>query len=179
MKVICISGKAQHGKDTTAGVLKGFLEDSGAKVVIIHYADLLKFICEKWFGWDGEKDSFGRSLLQRVGTDTIRAKEPNYWVNFVVELLKLFPNEWDYVIIPDCRFPNEINCMKDNFNTIHLRVFRNNFESPLSAEQQKHISETALDHVTPDLWIENSGDKEDLRANIIYLLKDIKKEVKK
>ncbi len=177
MRVICISGKAQHGKDTSAEMIKGFLEDSGAKVRIIHYADLLKFICKSWFDWDGAKDEYGRTLLQRVGTDTIRAKDPDYWVDFVCNLLKLFPDEWDYVIIPDCRFPNEINIMKANFDTIHLRVKRYNFESPLSIEQQNHISETALDNIVPDFWIENKGSKTDLRNYIIYLLKDIKKEV--
>jgi hypothetical protein len=174
MRVLCISGKAQHGKDTSANILQGFLEDSGAKVKIIHYADLLKFICKSWFDWDGAKDDYGRTLLQRVGTDTVRAKEPDYWVAFVCNFLKLFPDEWDYVIIPDCRFPNEVNMMKANFDTIHLRVNRPNFNSPLTEEQQKHISETALDHVAPDLWIENTGTKSDLRSYIIHLLKDIK-----
>ena len=176
MKVICISGKAQNGKDTSAEMIKGFLEDSGAKVRIIHYADLLKFICRSWFDWDGAKDEYGRTLLQRVGTDTVRAKDPDYWVDFVANFLKLFPNEWDYVIIPDCRFPNEIRVMKSNFDTLHLRVRRYNFESPLSIEQQNHISETALDNTTPDMWIENNGTRSDLRNNIIYLLKDIKKK---
>lgn len=174
MRVICISGKAQHGKDTSAEMIKGFLEDSGAKVRIIHYADLLKFICKSWFDWDGAKDDYGRTLLQRVGTDTIRAKDPDYWVDFVANLLKLFPNEWDYVIIPDCRFPNEINVMKANFDTLHIRVKRYDFISPLSEEQQNHISETALDNMAPDLWIENNGTKSNLRSCIIQLLKDIK-----
>ena len=90
----------------------------------------------------------------------------------------MFEKEWDFVIIPDCRFPNEINIMKANFDSIHLRVKRYNFESPLSEEQQNHISETALDNTAPDFWIENKGSKTDLRNNIIYLLKDIKaKEV--
>ena len=166
MKVICISGKAQHGKDTTAGILKEFMELDGYKVRIIHYADLLKYICKTYFDWNGEKDDYGRTLLQKVGTDTIRAKDPDYWVDFVASLLKLFPEEWDYVIIPDCRFPNEINIMKANFDTLHLRIFRSNFESPLSIEQQNHISETALDKTEPDYAIFN---KEDL----IYLTNNI------
>ena len=40
MKVITISGKAQNGKDTTAGLLKAALEADGYKVLITHYADL-------------------------------------------------------------------------------------------------------------------------------------------
>lgn len=45
MKIIAISGKAQHGKDTTAEFLKSELETHGYKVQIAHYADLLKYIC--------------------------------------------------------------------------------------------------------------------------------------
>lgn len=41
MKVICISGKAQHGKDTTAGMMKTALESIGHTVLIAHYGDLL------------------------------------------------------------------------------------------------------------------------------------------
>ena len=48
MKVITISGKAQNGKDTTAGLLKSALEADGYKVLITHYADLLKYICKQF-----------------------------------------------------------------------------------------------------------------------------------
>lgn len=44
VKIIAISGKAQHGKDTTAGFLKSALEADGYKVQVAHYADLLKYI---------------------------------------------------------------------------------------------------------------------------------------
>ena len=92
MKVITISGKAQNGKDTTAGLLKAALEADGYKVLITHYADLLKYICKQFFGWDGQKDDAGRHILQYVGTDIIRQKRPDYWVGFVTSILELFPN---------------------------------------------------------------------------------------
>lgn len=125
MKVITISGKAQNGKDTTAGLLKAALEADGYKVLIAHYADLLKYICKQFFGWDGQKDDAGRHILQYVGTDIIRQKRPDYWVGFVASILELFPNEWDYVLIPDCRFPNEIDYLKEaGLDTVNLRVVR-------------------------------------------------------
>lgn len=167
MKVICISGKAQHGKDTVANMLKSILEDEGNSVLIAHYADLVKYICITFFDWDGEKDNYGRSLLQRVGTDIVRAQRPDYWVTFIAGILELFPEEWDYVLIPDCRFPNEINYIKNaGFDAIHLRVVRENFESPLTQEQQDHPSETALDGVKPDRYIYNNGTLEDLQREV-------------
>ena len=160
--------KAQNGKDTTAGLLKAALEADGYKVLITHYADLLKYICKQFFGWDGQKDDAGRHILQYVGTDIIRQKRPDYWVGFVTSILELFPNEWDYVLIPDCRFPNEIDYLKEaGLDTVNLRVVRKNFKSPLTPEQQAHPSETALDDVEPDYYITNNGSMTDLKRNVI------------
>ena len=109
------------------------------------------------------------SLLQKVGTDIVREQRPNFWV----DILSLFPNEWDFVIIPDSRFPNEIDSLKQaGLSVIHLRVRRENFESPLTAEQQNHPSETALDHVVPDFLIVNDGTLEDLYNKVCNLVVD-------
>lgn len=113
MKVICISGKAQHGKDTTATMLKEMLEKNGKNVIIAHFADLLKYICKTYFGWDGQKDERGRHILQYVGTDVIRAKSPNYWADFIVNFFSMFQDEWDYVILPDCHATHcGVSCSK-------------------------------------------------------------------
>jgi hypothetical protein len=163
MKIIAISGKSQHGKDTTAQYLETVLQSMGEKVLITHYADTLKYICRQFFGWNGEKDEKGRSILQYVGTDIVREQEPDFWVSFIVKILNLFPNEWDYVLIPDCRFPNEIEILKNSgFDVTHLRVVRDNFVSPLTEKQRQHPSETALDDVAPDYYIHNDGSLDDL-----------------
>ena len=164
----CKVRELYYGKDTTAGLLKAALEADGYKVLITHYADLLKYICKQFFGWDGQKDDAGRHILQYVGTDIIRQKRPDYWVGFVASILELFPNEWDYVLIPDCRFPNEIDYLKEaGLDTVNLRVVRKNFKSPLTPEQQVHPSETALDDVEPDYYITNNGSMTDLKRNVI------------
>ena len=168
VKIILISGKARHGKDTTAGFLKSALEADGYSVLIAHYGDLVKYICKTFFNWDGNKDEAGRTLLQYVGTDIIRSQDENYWVRFIGGVLSFFKNKWDYVLIPDCRFPNEVDYIKDlGFDTSHMRVVRGNFESPLTPEQQKHPSETALDNVEADYYIFNNGTKEELQGKII------------
>lgn len=172
MKVILISGKAQHGKDTIANFLKNQFDADGYKSVIIHYADLLKYICKSYFEWDGNKDEKGRELLQHIGTDVIRKQNPTFWVDFVYMLLNLFNGVWDYVIIPDCRFLNEISTIKDceSFDSIHIRVKRTNFISPLTPEQLLHPSETALDDCKPDYWIENSSSLEALNSKVIEMI---------
>lgn len=174
MKVICISGKAQHGKDTSARFLKMMLESDGYKVLITHYGDLVKYICKMFFDWNGEKDAYGRSLLQKIGTDVIRRQEPDYWVSFIANILRLFDGEWDYVLIPDSRFPNEVDYLKEHgFDVIHVRVIRQNFVSPLTPEQQKHPSETALDNVLPEHYVNNCGTLNDLRDTLSKLITEL------
>ena len=163
MKLILISGKAGHGKDTLAKFMKAELETTYKSVLIIHYGDLLKYICKQLFGWDGNKDEKGRTLLQYVGTDVIRKQKPDFWVGFIAEILTMFRDEWDFVLIPDTRFPNEIEFLdKCQFDVRHVRITRPGY-SILTEEQQQHVSETALDNYK-DIWYEadNSGTIEDL-----------------
>jgi len=173
MKVILISGHAQNGKDTIASLLENELTASGRKVLVAHYADLLKYICKTLFNWNGQKDEKGRRLLQYVGTDVIREKRPSYWVDFIADMLDLFGDNWDYVLIPDTRFPNEVERIVEKFDSIHIRVVRENFVSPLTPEQQMHPSETALDNCDPDVLIYNDGSIQELKETIHYLISEV------
>jgi hypothetical protein len=158
MKVICISGKAQHGKDTFAKMLEEELLKKEKTVLIAHFADLVKYICKTIFGWDGEKDDKGRAILQYVGTDVVRKKNPNYWVKFIIDILTMFNTDWDYILIPDCRFPNEYELFKTSgLDASLIRVNRPNFESKLPKEQKEHISETALDNYPYDYLIDEDN----------------------
>ena len=174
MKIICISGKAQAGKDLTATLLKEQLEDAGNSVLIAHYADLVKYIAKTFFDWNGEKDEYGRSLTQKIGTDVVRVKNPDYWVNFIISILDLFGDNWDFVLIPDCRFKNECEALiKHGFDTKTIRVERPNYISPLTEEQQKHPSETAMDRYDFDYTITNDGSLNDLRKKVNRLLEEM------
>ena len=169
MKVILISAKAQHGKDTSALILKEIYEAENKRVLITHYADLLKYICKTFFNWNGEKDDYGRTLLQQVGTNTVCAKQPDFWVDFIISILNLFEDSWDVVIIPDCRFVNEVEKMRANFDTTLIRVIRPDFDNGLSETQKQHPSETALDNFDFDHIIYNTGSLEDLKNKLSKL----------
>lgn len=158
LKVCCISAKARHGKDTAAAIMAEYLESQGKRVLITHYADLLKFVCKNFFGWNGDKDEAGRTLLQRVGTDIIGAKKPAYWAEFIVDILNFFKDEWDYVLIPDTRYPIEVSTVEDNFETVVLRIERPNFNNGLTENQQKHPSEVMMDDYPFDALLYNDSD---------------------
>jgi len=185
MKIILISGKARSGKDTVAKYIEQKLNNENKKVLICHYADLLKYMCKTFFNWNGEKDNKGRTILQHVGTDVIRKDYPNYWVDFIIDVLWKFYDEWDYVIIPDTRFPNEIDRMveefnyKDEYETIKpintIRIKRN-IADGLTREQNNHPSEVALDNYKFDYYIENDGTLNELRSKVKILLDNINKD---
>ncbi len=177
-KVIAISGLAQSGKDTTGAIMKEELEKLGHSVLITHYADLLKYICKTFFGWDGNKDYEGRTLLQYIGTDVVRKYNPDFWVGFIVDILRMFPDKWDYVIIPDCRFPNEKDVMSANgFETKLVRIIRPGHDSGMSEGQLKHSSETAMDGVGYDYVINNHGDITELKGEVLKFLEVCLNEV--
>lgn len=176
---ICISGKAQNGKDTSAEIFKNELVIRGHSVLVIHQADLLKYICKAFFNWNGEKDEAGRTLLQQVGTNVIRKVEPDFWVDFIAKVTGFFKDTWDYIIIPDTRFPNELEKLKANdANVFHVRVIRKDFKSPLTEEQQRHPSETALDGIESDFTLINDKGIDDLYGGVVSILDDIEKQIK-
>ena len=176
---ICISGKAQNGKDTSAEIFKNELVIRGHSVLVIHQADLLKYICKAFFNWNCEKDEAGRTLLQQVGTNVIRKVEPDFWVDFIAKVTGFFKDTWDYIIIPDTRFPNELEKLKaDDANVFHVRVIRKDFKSPLTEEQQRHPSETALDGIESDFTLLNDKGIDDLYGGVVGILDAIEQRIK-
>lgn len=164
MRVIAISGKAESGKDTIAKMLKQQLEEQNYKVMIIHFADVLKFVCRQYFDWNGEKDEYGRTLLQQVGTEMREKNNPNMWVNITKELIRGIGVEFDYVLVPDTRFKEEINMLNEYFNCLSVRILRQDIDSygisyvhvnNLTDEQRAHKSERDLDDYKFDLFITN------------------------
>ena len=168
MKVVLISGKARSGKDQSAKILESILTMRGNRVLIIHYADFLKFFCKQHLGFTSKEAPGGRELLQHFGTDIVRKNYQDTWVDMMIALLKGIYTEYDYVIIPDVRFPNEVEKMKNNFQCVILRLIRPVFKTELTQKEQSHISETALDDYEFEHIIFNSGTLDDLGKSLEY-----------
>lgn len=153
--VINVSGKAGSGKDTFADMLKTELEQKGYKVCRVNYADYLKYILTKFFNWDGQKDEKGRKMLQTIGTDVIRKRNPDFWVEIVAYTIQYLSDYFDFVICGDCRFPNENDYWVEQWSSISpfdsavkqvfsINITRLNFETKLTTEQLQHSSENAM-----------------------------------
>lgn len=149
-KIILISGKAGHGKDETAKILKSIFEERGDGVAVTHYAKHIKDIMREFYNWNGIKDEWARDKLQWMGTEKIRIEmnNENFHVRRTCENIDIVQDDFDYFLIADCRFPNEIEFVKNYFgeeNVYTVRVQRLNYESSLTKEAQNHVSETSLD----------------------------------
>lgn len=173
--IYLISGQARHGKDTLAQMIVE--ENIDRKTLVLHLADYLKFICQKYFGWNGEKDERGRTLLQLVGTDIIRKNNPNLWVNVLIGLIQGLRMQFDDFIIPDVRFPNEILRMMDEYmGVVSINIVRINqdgtvYDNGLTEAQKQHPSETALLDFHFDYSIKVvSGNMEEMRRVAKYLV---------
>ena len=178
-KIILISGKMRHGKDTSAIFLKEMLRSK--KTLIIHFGDYLKFVLEEYHEWNGIKDEEGRALLQHFGTDYVREKDINFWTDTVIRYLKITEDLWDYVIIPDVRFSSEIERIKENFkNVVTLRVKRFNEDNSIfipenaTEESLNHISETDLDNYSFNYYLINNSTLGNLKESVNILGKIIK-----
>lgn len=159
-KMILLSAQATGGKTTFANMLKEQLEAKGKKVCIMRYASNIKRILTDFYGWKGEKTDYWREKLQNLGTEIIRIKmnRPMFHVQRVCEDIEIIQDDFDYVIIDDCRFPNEIKYPEAVFGdkVLTVRLHRLNYESPLTPEQQAHPSERALDGYTnydKEIWM--------------------------
>ena len=172
MKCITISGPAGHGKDTLANKLKAIIESKGKRVFIIHYADYLKMVATQVYNWDGRKDEVGRDILQKLG-DRMRAQDEMYLINELINIINLVRDDFDIVLIPDARFPREIECLRNIGRTISIHITRVDYKSNLTTEQNNHKTERALDNYSYDYDILTSTDKE--ISEIDTIIEDILK----
>lgn len=166
--IIGFSGHARNGKDSAGIILKEKLESSGKRVLKINLADYLKFLVATYFGGSYERTPENRTLWQHFGTEKVRSVDPDFWVDTIARMLKVFGDDFDYVIISDCRFPNEIIRLDDrDFETFSVRVERIGFENDLTEDQRNHMSETSMDTFPFDYYIksEDGLDKLEIEVN--------------
>lgn len=173
--LIGVTGKARSGKDTTAAHLiarYGYVRYAFADVlreaalaldpIIDHvieehdYASTLRFLrlsevveAEGWEAAKGHPEV--RRTLQNYGV-AIRAVQPDFWVNVAMRKVDL---DFRPAVVTDVRFPNEVDAIRDRGGVL-VRVVRP------GAVGNGHISETAIDHVTADYTVWNTGSIADL-----------------
>ena len=118
MIILGVGHRARQGKDTAAAAILDYygaknelcLKHGADKGVVrvqrVGFADALYEMAANDYGMK-EKDAV---LLQRLGAEK-RAESPNYWIN---QLAVRVHKSTDVLIIPDTRYRNEAQWIKDN-----------------------------------------------------------------
>lgn len=93
-----------------------------------------------------------REFLEHFGTNIIRKIKYNVWSEYSIR--RMLREQSEIAIIPDIRFPNEVNAIK-NAGGIVIRLTRNIFNS--QTEPEKALDKDVFDWSNFDLVIDNSS----------------------
>lgn len=185
IKIISFAGRKQSGKTTSSEFVAKCYNElftpvtpvDGAK--IYNFADpLKKDICinilgltqTQCYGNDDDKNTLtdvwwdnkrlnAREVMQFVGTDLFRKMKNDVWASATINKIK--QEKPNLAIIADCRFPNEVEAIK-NAGGIVIKLTKNPFSSD-------HDSETALD---PDKYDQSNFDLIIENDNLSLIEKD-------
>lgn len=154
IKIIGLSGKAGTGKDyISQTVLRpmGYLQFSLAWHFKISVVGKSLATHEEVFV---TKPPHVRRELQLEGTERGRyVYGEDIWCKTAAEWISILHETWGIhkFVIPDVRFPNEVNFIKNAGGKV-LRIVAPEREAKngLSAEDREHISEIALDNFSLD-----------------------------
>lgn len=164
--IVAFAGRKQSGKTTCSEFVQKLANGSLVpynSCKIYNFADPLKQdICmnilgltrEQCYGSDDQKNELvdcvwggkqlsAREVMQIVGTDMFRTMQTNVWSSATIRKIK--EENPPMAIVADCRFPNEVDAIK-NAGGIVIKLTRNPYNS-------NHMSELALD---PDRYDSNN-----------------------
>lgn len=172
MKIYLVAGKSGSGKGEVAKIIKEYYLSLGNKPLITSFSKYLKMYAKEVINWDGSEPK-PRKFLQDLGV-TIRENMdmPLFFVNRLLDDIKVYNLYFDVIIIDDVRLPIEIEEITNNFEDVCSLYIINQFEpSKLSLEEQMHATETALENYSNfDATIVND-DIETLYDKVITIIK--------
>ena len=192
MKIIGLSAKAGGGKDTAGDLIRESLEEKGYATTQISFANPLKDICTMLFGWDRDRlqsdadfkegsllddgspdpacEMLGmsrREVMQLLGTEAMRrGLHSEIWIIAMkLAIMRGDYNMYDYGLLTDCRFINELQFVRDLDGTL-IRIDRAGEQSTLT-EHTEHASELewqkwtdwdaiVLNDINPDFSLEEN-----------------------
>lgn len=185
--IVGLTGKKQHGKDTTGAIL---VNEHG--FVRVSFADALKQSAAALFGvpvetWDALKNrpdaivtlNVGayvggdvlakltvREFLQRYGTEAHRdVFGGTFWTDVAEERIVAEhskPGGGSPIVFTDVRFPEEAALVKEYGGTI-VRVVR-----PTDDASDTHASEKVQESIVADFELWNGGTIEDLKSAVAF-----------
>ena len=180
--ILSFSGRKQSGKSTSADYIISLINqyhimlrenryELNMSCKIYSFADPLKQdICinilgltyDQCYGSDDDKNTMtdlwwdgvqltAREAMEIIGTKIFRALKTNVWADATINKIK--KENVDLAIISDCRFPNEVEAVK-NSGGINIRLDLDPFHSNSISENS--LDQDVYDWSNFDIIIKNS-----------------------
>lgn len=184
--IIAFAGRKQSGKTSSCEFVQNIFSQIVYKnSCIYNFADPLKNMCqtilgltyEQCYGTDEQKNELvncywdnkqlsAREVMQIVGTDMFRKMQHNVWADATIR--KIQDEALPLALIADCRFPNEVDAIK-NAGGLVVKLNRNLYNSTHASEEA--LDEKVYDQSNFDLVIDNQdlsiGDKNKIVHNFL------------
>lgn len=182
--IIGLTGKAGVGKDTVADILVqdyGFQKRPIAEPIKALLNELTDWSMENWasdwwkdtpqLGWDKEPAWLTpRRMAQWLGTEVGRELGgPDVWIRRC-----LSPYDGGDWVIPDVRFPNEVDAI-DAYGGYIVGI-QGPSRRKLGWEAQWHVSESAADDIGTNFVLRNEGTTQDLRNQVEWLVSELRRD---
>lgn len=175
-EIICFTGHAQNGKDTSADQMEIILHNRGYSTQRISFAEKLKKDA-KYLGWDGNKDERGRRILQTLGDVEKAYHGQNYFGEYLANEIVNGKYDAEVLLLTDMRFKCEMELFEllpkkypDKIRKVHFfRIIRpknDSWDDGLTEEARHHISEVDLDDVNFEHVLYNSSTIDSLRERL-------------
>ena len=172
MKIFLIAGKAGSGKREVARMIKEYFIYRKEEAVITGFSKYLKNFATEIVGWDGNDNTKPRKFLQDLGV-MIRKdlNMPNFFVDRMIDDIKIYQNYAKVVVIDDVRLPNEIEEIKAKYDDVTSILVINQFgSSKLTIEEQVHPTETALENYDKFDYTLINSDLNELKEEVFKIL---------
>lgn len=187
-RIIGITGKKGHGKNTVGDLVKLFLGKGPDDTVLLSYAQPLKnavsilfclpdkYMHDQKFKevplkqWDNKTS---RELLQWLGTDVLRNQfSKDIFIQNMEQRIEKYQQLSQNIVITDVRFNNEAKLIhKLGGVVVHVDA-----RNRLGRSNDDHETEKGIDSKLIDLTIYNNSDKENLEMEVFQLVNQLKND---
>lgn len=176
--VVLVSGKAGSGKSTFSDMLEAKLNDIPSLTIFRYsFASPIKGMATVFGNWDGKKDEKGRIFLQQIGK-VFRDYDPDVWAKLLLVQMdrKAGILPFNFVIVDDWRFPNELAFLQSNplLDVYTVRVSGQLSEMP--GNTSSDVSENSLPDIPDNVYnryVSNNGDLKELEVRVDEVVKDL------
>jgi len=174
MRIFLVAGSAGSGKGEVAKLIKEYYIYKLESCVITEYSKYIKKFAQELTDWDGNPNNKPRKYLQELG-DKIRGIDNKFFINNMLNDLRVYETLTDNLVIADVRMPDEIEDIKLNYDNVSAIYVVNQFaQSNLTLEEQSHITETALEDYEEFDYVIANDDINTLKDKVFKYLEGLK-----